>query len=296
MFAIQHLKGNTYFINAPTNIGLYKLDEKNCILIDACHPGPITDELLETLEYHHLHVHAILNTHGHIDHFGSIAALTEKYHSIVAAAPLENSFIEYPDLYVFLLVPFVPSFLDKNLHMPKGTKVEMLLEPPRCTIQGIHFDIVPLPGHTSNHIGIATPDNILFAGDAFTGEPYTERIKIYYHQNISDAIDSMRFLLKTNYDAYVPSHGNPVTTIENIIQKNIQSINSTVDYVYQMLSKKPLGTDEILSAVNTQFHIPEKFVEYYIAQSCIISVLSFLENSRKIQIVFDNGMIKFTTI
>lgn len=293
MFAIQHLKGNTYCINAPTNIGLYKLNEKDCILIDACYPGPITDELLETLEYHHLHVHAILNTHGHIDHFGSISALREKYHSIVAAAPFENNFIEYPELYASLLVPFIPFSLNKNSYLPKGTKVEILLEPPQCTIQDVHFDIVSLPGHTQNHVGIATPDNVLFVGDAFTGEPHTERIKIYYHQNISDAIDSMRFLLKTNYDLYVPSHGNPLTAAKDIVEKNIQSINSTIDHIYKMLSKRPLSTDEIVSAVNTQFNIPEKFVEYYIAQSCIMSMLSFLENTQKIQIVFHNGTLKF---
>ena len=60
-----------------------------------------------------------------------------------------------------------------------------------------------------------------------------------------------------------------------------------------MLSKRPLSTDEIVSAVNTQFNIPEKFVEYYIAQSCIMSMLSFLENTQKIQIVFHNGTLKF---
>ena len=122
-------------------------------------------------------------------------------------------------------------FLIKT-YLPKGTKVEILLEPPQCTIQDVHFDIVSLPGHTQNHVGIATPDNVLFVGDAFTGEPHTERIKIYYHQNISDAIDSMRFLLKTNYDLYVPSHGNPLTAAKDIMKRIYnQSIRQSIIYI-----------------------------------------------------------------
>jgi glyoxylase-like metal-dependent hydrolase (beta-lactamase superfamily II) len=296
MFEIQYLKGNTYCISAPTNMGLYKLDEKSCILIDTCNFGKTADTLLKTLEHEGLQIKAVFNTHGHIDHFGANQALSEKYGAMITAPPFENTFIEHPDLYAFLLLPFIPFSFDKNNYLPKGVHTGPLLETPKYTFKNTDFDIIPLHGHTPNHVGIATPDNVIFVGDAFIGQTQIEHLKIYYNQDVFNAIDSMRFLLKTNYDYYVPSHGEPVTSIETVIEKNLESIYASADQIYEILSKQPLSTDEIMERFSMQLDISTRLVEYYIAQACVMGLLAFLEKTQRIQTIFDNGILKFTIL
>ncbi len=298
MFEIRHLKENTYYIDAPTKVGLYKLDNKNCILIDTCSPGPFTNRLLETIEHYNLHVKAIFNTHGHLDHFGSISVIKEKYHAVIAAPPFENTFIEHPKLYVFLMFPSVPFSDFEDYHLPKGVSVEIILDQPQFNFENVNFNVVRLPGHTPNQAGIVTPDNIIFAGDAFLGEDVLERVKIYYNYNVSDTIDSMHYLLNATYDYYVPSHGKPesLTNAKNVIEKNLASIYSTCNQVHEILSQNPLSIDEIMKKINTKLGISKKYIEYYTAQSCIIGILSFLENNKKIKSFFNNGTLKFETI
>ena len=67
--------------------------------------------------------------------------------------------------------------------------------------------ILNLPGHSINHIGVITSDNICFAGDAYTSNDIISKYSVQYTYDIEMYLNSMENLLKTNYDYYVPAHG-----------------------------------------------------------------------------------------
>ena len=97
MFKLHHLKGDTYYIDAPTNVGLYKLNHRDCILIDTCYEGALTERLLSTLSHYNLNVKSIFHTHAHIDHFGSDASIKSKYACTIGAPEVEYIYIENPE-------------------------------------------------------------------------------------------------------------------------------------------------------------------------------------------------------
>lgn len=70
MYELHHLKGNTYYIDGPTNLGVYKLNDSDCVLIDT---GTKEEEKIieEVLIKNYLNLKYIINTHCHIDHSGA---------------------------------------------------------------------------------------------------------------------------------------------------------------------------------------------------------------------------------
>ncbi|WZL71890.1 MBL fold metallo-hydrolase [Clostridiaceae bacterium 35-E11] len=295
MFTLHHLTGNTYYIDTPTNIGLYQLNEQDCILIDTCFMGKSTERLIQTLEHHQLCVKAVLTTHAHLDHCGSNACIKEKYEAIVAAPPLESTFIEYPELSSILIFPSAP-FSDMGEYLPKGISVDTLLDKEEFFIQDATFNIFPLKGHSLNQVGIVTPDQCIFIGDTFLSKETLDKEKMIYNYDIPLAIDSMKSLLDTSYNFYVPSHGIPLKQIEDTIHHNLNRIYETARQLKTLLSQKPLSLDQIMGILISEYGITAQTRQYYIAQACVTSFLSFLENKGEIKRFFQNGILTFKTV
>lgn len=77
---------------------------------------------------------------------------------------------------------------------------------------GIAIDILPLPGHTSDQIGLLTTDGKLFCGDAaMNGFPSLNR-NIIWIEELGDYIRSWDTMIASDARMIYPSHGNPFST------------------------------------------------------------------------------------
>ena len=60
----------TYYIKNNTNIGIYKIDEKNVYLIDAGNDKDAGKKILKILEEQGWTCKGVILTHSHADHIG----------------------------------------------------------------------------------------------------------------------------------------------------------------------------------------------------------------------------------
>ncbi len=74
---------------------------------------------------------------------------------------------------------------------------------------GIPADIISLPGHTADSIGILTDDGQLFCGDAaMNGFPSIHR-NIIWIENLDEYKRSWDFMIESGATQILPSHGKP---------------------------------------------------------------------------------------
>ena len=79
MYDLTQLGENTYCFNCFSNVGIYKLNEKDVCLIDSGDDKSSGKRLMRTLDEKGWNVKAIVNTHSHTDHIFNNQSLIEKY-------------------------------------------------------------------------------------------------------------------------------------------------------------------------------------------------------------------------
>jgi len=171
---------------------------------------------------------AIILTHGHFDHVGSVQRLAEHWDISVFAHELEVPYITGKKDYPLgdpttdegFVAKMSPSFPHKSINL--GYRVIAL--PTEGSIPGMtDWKYVHTPGHTEGHVSLfREKDRTLIAGDAFTTtkqESFTsvltqnEQIKgppAYLTTDWEEARKSVELIKELKPELVIPSHGLPM--------------------------------------------------------------------------------------
>lgn len=135
----------------------------------------------------------VVLTHGHRDHFGAVAALCR-----ATGAPLAS---------------FVPSAAEELV--PDVTLAD------KATFAGM--EIVHIPGHSADHIGLARTDGYFFSGDHVMAWCSTV---VGPGGDMGDFCRSLRLLIAREDRVYLPGHGpalpDPRPHVQRLLDRRMQ--------------------------------------------------------------------------
>ena len=238
MFEVKHLKGNTYYLQCFSNIGIYYLGNGEVILIDAGdHKKSVTD-LYNFLEEKSWRVKAIFNTHSHLDHIAGNRFFKDKYGCKAYASEMEQFYGVYPQIDVAEIFMSVPVKINQSsmLNNP-GTETELLTK----AVLPEGFEIMPLPGHTFNMVAIMTPDNVWFLGDAVLAKMTYEGYKIPFFFDINKSIETCEMLAEMKASFFVPSHDTPYENdIRELALYNAEKLRQIKEYIFSLCDGRTL--------------------------------------------------------
>ncbi|MGI6130131.1 MAG: MBL fold metallo-hydrolase, partial [bacterium] len=180
---LTHLKGQTFVLAGPVNIGLYFYEDGSVTVIDTGLDDNSGRHLLKALRQKEATVRYIINTHSHADHTGGNAFVQKRTEAVTWASPLEGSIIENPYLEPFCLYggdPFAQ--LKTKFLMAKPSRVDKKLGENNPELEPLK--IISLPGHAPGQIGVLTPDNVLFCADAFFPPTTLEKYYLPYFAQV----------------------------------------------------------------------------------------------------------------
>jgi len=291
---LNHIKGNTYYIkdNDNFNVGLYKIDERRCLLIDVGYEEAV-QPLLEYLSMQDLLPAAVINTHGHVDHAGGDALIKKLAGVRVYASEEEALIIEKPELEMLGLTG-VPSFGSINGLFLKGRhcKPDYILKPGSFLVDGVRLDALALPGHAIGHMGIATPDNVLFCGDAVFTHGFIKKYKLPYISDVAATITSLKAIKRTSYEYYIPSHGHPFDDIKSSVEENIRLIENVINYISDKLHS-PIRREDLCAMIMEHYRVWMSFPQHFLMMCYTSAFLRYLYEDGKIEPVTDGYSLKW---
>lgn len=221
MLKLHHVCGRTYAIETESSfLPVYQLNEREIVLLDtgfASDRGALT-AFLRTKAWH---VRGIICSHGHMDHSGNVRFLQETYDCRVAAHEVEAA-----------IAATAENFLAHyRLSTPDGkggveecftTTDEITSRTEQISFNGAVFHILQLPGHSGGHIGVVTPDNVAYLGDALMGFAQLAASKMPTTRYLRRDLESKRSLHDLAAAAYIVAHKDIMTDIHDLVDANIR--------------------------------------------------------------------------
>jgi glyoxylase-like metal-dependent hydrolase (beta-lactamase superfamily II) len=171
---------------------------------------------------------AIILTHGHFDHVGSVIELSKYWNVLVYAHELEIPYLtgkrDYPkgDPTVDggMIAEVSPLFPNESIDL--GDRIKKL--PDDKSVPGMNdWSWIHTPGHTPGHISLfRDKDGVLIPGDAFTTVKQESMTSVltkekelngppaYFTTNWKEAEESVKALANLKPSLVIPSHGLPM--------------------------------------------------------------------------------------
>lgn len=290
MFELIHLKGNTYYINGKTNLGLYRLNDKDVILIDVPikRYGPRIDSLLRSYGFN---LKYIINTHSHADHTGSNEYLIKQTGCKVITSRIERAFLRNDKLDIGFLSGGYPmnSYDTPLMHVNEQHDILSLRYLPDC----LHS--FKLPGHHYDMRGFKTRDGIYFIADSICTKKLIDKEHIMLIYDVDGYLKSLNFIKTLKGKTMVPSHCPISNDLTELADYNIAKINEIINVLLNYLDI-PNTYDNIFSYIFSYYNLNISYNKYLLICSTIKSYLAYLVNNNLLTTYFLDNKLYFKRI
>lgn len=274
-----HALGDGNFaLTGGSNIGII-VREGRAVIVDAGLDKDAAKKALRAVEGAGAKAAAIIITHGHADHFGGAGWLAQQAGIPVYAPPLEAVFATQPvlePLFLYGGATPIAELQGKFTLARQGVDTIVALEPGAQEIVGIPLDIIPLPGHAPQQIGVGAGDTC-YCGDVVFPEETLERHPILFCADMDAWLRTLEHLPTLRFAWYVPGHGEPVQDITPLAERNAARLREIRARVWESLATSQEAHD-VLRAVAARYGITFAAPQFFfLALTTIHAALTSLQ-------------------
>ncbi len=264
--SLKSLKGNTYVIEAATNVGIYVEDER-VYVID---PGTLRRAFRFIRDEFAGKQVVVLNTHHHADHTLLDYMYEKKLGAEVYTSEVETHLLQHPELEgYYLFGAETPALFKKTFFL--ATPANALPFPENLPLKPLH-----LPGHTPGHHALLTPDGVIFSGDLYFAKEIVDKYGYPYHFSVSFLKESVEKFKSMDFEIAVPAHGKPSDDPTDDIDHMMKRIQEFEGKLFEIL-RQPHSVEEAAFKLAEHFSLEFPNGFFYLFRSFVSSLIQDME-------------------
>lgn len=292
MFELINVGENTYYINAPAKIGIYKTNNEDVYLIDSGSDKDAGKKVKKILDEKGWKLKGIINTHSNADHIGGNKYLQQQTGCRIFASGIEAAFTNCPILE--------PSFLYGGYPCSDLRHKFLLAQESDCSfINDTDFpnelEIIALKGHFFDMIGIRTPDDVVFIADCVASENTLKKYRIPFIYDVKEYINTLDYVKELKAKLFVPSHAEACENITDLAQFNKDAVFEIAEKIMSVLNV-PMCFEELLKKLFDDYNLTMNFEQYVLVGSTVRSFLSWLKDEGKIKAEFKDNLLVWSSM
>ena len=292
MYELIQVSENNYYIQSPAKIGLIKLNDTEVILIDSGNDKDAGKKVRKILDSSGWTLKAIINTHSNADHIGGNKYLQDQTGCKIYAPGIEADFTNHPILEPsFLYGGYPPKDLRHKFLMAQESQVKNLTS----DVLPDGFEIIPLPGHFFDMIGIRTPDDVVYLADCLSSKETLDKYQIGFIYDVGAYIATLEKVKTMQAKMFVPAHTAAMENISELAQYNLDKVNEIAEKILA-ICKEPMCFETILKKLFDEYELKLNFEQYALVGSTVRSYLAWLKDNGRLDVKFENNMLLWESI
>lgn len=289
MYELQHIRGDTYCLRSPTNVGIVKTGDGTACIVDSGNDKEAGRKIRQTLDANGWKLTAIYNTHSHADHIGGNRYLQDQYGCDVFANGIECDLTNHTIMEPIMLYGGSPmKDLRHKVTMAKESSARPLSE-------GHDMEVVPLPGHSMDMVGFRTEDDVVFLGDCLASRQTIDKYGVVFIHDVADYLATLEKVKGLEAEMFIPSHCEPADDIAPLAQYNIDKTLEVAERIRGMCSG-PSTFEEILAKVFDAYSLKMSIEQYVLVGSTVRSYLAWMKDDGRMDYSFEDNRMLWRSI
>jgi glyoxylase-like metal-dependent hydrolase (beta-lactamase superfamily II) len=283
---VTELSPGIFHLRGGSNMGLV-VREGRGLLIDAGLDEDAARRALRFAEGEGVQLEAVFLTHAHADHHGGAYLLQRRLGVPLYAPALEAAMMENPVMEpLFLFGGAAPiRELRQKFTMAQPCQIARVVDAGPLEVGPFRVEVVSLPGHALNQMGVAV-DNILFCADAVFPVETLEKHKIIFCADMDAALETLARLPDMPYARFAPGHGPAYGAGDEIGEAcaaNRARLEEIRGRVQEALAE-PADTDDLVGRIADSYGLClTTATAYFLARATVLAALSSLERAGEVR-------------
>lgn len=288
MYELIPVAPHTYYIQSPAKIGVVETSDGHVVLIDSGNDKEAGRKVRQHLDRQGWTLDAIYNTHSNADHIGGNAYLAKQTGCALYAPGIEAAFTQHPILEPALLYGGYPMKALRHKFLLAQESDAQPLTPEHLPAG---FELIPLPGHFFDMIGLRTPDDVVFLADCLSSQATLDKYQISYVYDVAAYLDTLERVKEMQAALFVPAHAEATDNIAPLAQYNIDKVNEIAGHILDFCAA-PHTFEDVLQHLFTSYDLAMTFEQYALVGSTVRNYLSWLLDSERLSATFtDNRLL-----